>query len=234
MIDKTKDRHSQGDKSGRVADDRKPELDEPALSVEEAMRRMQETFDQLALSKLAVLDKMSDEARKAYEALNPGGMDSIGNAGNTQSMNDITRAELSSSLSAIEERMDKRMDRADRQAELRAQDAKEEMALRDASFRIEREIRDQAADERFQSFLAVQAERDKRLDESVAGIRGDIARLGSLKLNIWGAMLTAVGIGITVAALSVTFYQTGKADSVPATKSQQAQPVQGQSPAPTK
>lgn len=61
-------------------------------------------------------------------------------------------------------------------------------------------------------FLIGQTERDKRLDDSIAGVRRDIDRLRSLKLNIWGAMLSAVALGITVAALSVTFYQTGKAE----------------------
>lgn len=134
----------------------------------------------------------------------------------TQPMNDITRDELSSTLSAIEERMDKRMDRADQQAQQRAQDVKAELALRDASFRSEQALRDKAADERFQSFLLIQAERDKRLDESISGIRDDISRLGSLKLSIWGAMFTGLAITLTVIGLAVTTYQAGQADRRPA------------------
>ena len=110
MIDKTKDRRSQADKVGRVADDKTPQQEEPLLSVAEAARKMQESYDQAALAKLAVLDKMGEAARKAYEALNPGGMDSIANAGNTQSMNDITREEFNAKLETIEVKMDARLE----------------------------------------------------------------------------------------------------------------------------
>jgi len=111
VIDKTKDRRSQADKVGRVADDKTPQQEEePLLSVAEAARKMQESYDQAALAKLAVLDKMSEAARKAYEALNPGGMDSIANAGNTQSMNDITREEFNAKLETIEVKMDARLE----------------------------------------------------------------------------------------------------------------------------
>lgn len=105
---------------------------------------------------------------------------------------------------------------------LRDEQLRRELDLRQESFRSEQATRDQAWNERFSGFLSQQAERDKRLDESVAAIRGDISRLGSLKMNIWGAMLTAVGIGIAVAALSLTFYQTGKSDQAPS-QSVQAQ-----------
>ncbi|KIH81658.1 hypothetical protein UCMB321_4588 [Pseudomonas batumici] len=141
----------------------------------------------------------------------------------TGPMTDITRDELTSTLSAIEERMDKRVERMERETDRRADEFRKEIGLRDEtirreldlrreSFLAEQAIRDKAWDEKFSGFLAAQSERDKRLDESVANIRDDISHLGSLKLNIWGAMLTAVGIGIAVAALSVTFYQTGKVD----------------------
>jgi hypothetical protein len=89
---------------------------------------------------------------------------------------------------------------------------REEFNARMETIEVKMDARVESVSAKIDGFLAVQAERDKRLDESIANIRGDIARLGSLKLNIWGAMLTAVGIGIAVAALSVTFYQTGKAD----------------------
>lgn len=138
-------------------------------------------------------------------------------------MNDMTRDELAASLSAIEDRMDKRADRMEKETDRRSDEFRKEIALRDdtirreldlrrESFLAEQAIRDKAWEEKFSGFLATQSERDKRLDESIGGIRSDITKLGSLKLNIWGAMLTAVGIGIAVAALSVTFYQTGKAD----------------------
>lgn len=106
--------------------------------------------------------------------------------GYSKLMNDLTREELNAKLETIEVKMDARVE---------------------------------AVSAKIDGFLAAQAERDKRLeerdkrlDEANAIIREDIARLGSLKLNIWGAMLTAIGIGIAVAALSAAFYQTGKAD----------------------
>lgn len=144
----------------------------------------------------------------------------------TKFMNDITREELSTTLSAIEERMDKRVERIEKETDRRSEEFRKEISLRDdtirreldlrrESFLAEQAIRDQAWEAKFSGFLATQAERDKRLDESVSGIRSDLTRLGSLKLNIWGAMLTAVGVGLAVAALSVSFYQTGKADKPP-------------------
>lgn len=89
---------------------------------------------------------------------------------------------------------------------------REEFNARMETIEVKMDARVETVSAKIEGFLAVQAERDKRLDESIANIRGDISRLGSLKLNIWGAMLTAVGVGIAIAALSVTFYQTGKAD----------------------
>lgn len=86
-------------------------------------------------------------------------------------MNNITREQLDSNLSAVEERMDKRMDRAEHQAEKRAQNARDEISLRDESFRNEQALRDKAADERFQNFLALQAERDKRIEQTFASIQ---------------------------------------------------------------
>lgn len=68
-------------------------------------------------------------------------------------------------------------------------------------------------------FLALQAERDTRLDDTISNVRRDIVRLGSLKLNIWGAMLTAIALGVAVAALSTTFYQTGISDKTTLTPS---------------
>jgi len=157
------------------------------------------------------------------------------NLSDTRRMNDITREELSATLSAIEERMDKRVERIEKETDRRSEEFRKEISLRDdtirreldlrrESFLAEQAIRDQAWEAKFSGFLSTQAERDKRLDESVSGIRADLTRLGSLKLNIWGAMLTAVGVGLAVAALSVSFYQTGKADKPIAEAVQPATP----------
>lgn len=92
-----------------------------------------------------------------------------------------------------------------------------------AGFYAAQAERDKTLDAQIKGFQATQAERDKRLDEKVADIKSEITKLGSLKLNIWGAMVTAIGILVAIAALSLTFYQTGKADSqAPAGNSQSA------------
>ncbi|PYB85279.1 hypothetical protein DMX07_04605 [Pseudomonas soli] len=89
---------------------------------------------------------------------------------------------------------------------------RDELNAKLETIEIKMDARVEAIASKIDGFLVAQSERDKRLDESIAGVRRDIDRLGSLKLNIWGAMLTAVALGVTVAALSVTVYQTGKGD----------------------
>jgi hypothetical protein len=90
---------------------------------------------------------------------------------------------------------------------------REEFNARLETIEVKMDARVESISSKIDGFLAAQIERDRRLDESIAGVRRDIDRLGNLKLNIWGAMLTAVGLGVAIAALSVTFYQTGKSDS---------------------
>ncbi|MBC3438248.1 hypothetical protein HU735_22770 [Pseudomonas sp. BW16M2] len=89
---------------------------------------------------------------------------------------------------------------------------RDELNAKLETIEIKMDTRVEAIASKIDGFLVAQSEREKRLDDSIAGVRRDIDRLGSLKLNIWGAMLTAVALGVTVAALSVTFYQTGKGD----------------------
>lgn len=89
---------------------------------------------------------------------------------------------------------------------------RDELNAKLETIEIKMDARVEAIASKIDGFLVAQCERDKRLDDSIAGVRRDIDRLGSLKLNIWGAMLTAVALGVTVAALSMTFYQTGKGD----------------------
>lgn len=95
---------------------------------------------------------------------------------------------------------------------------REELNARLETIEVKMDARVEAISSKIDGFLAAQAERDRRLDESIAGVRRDIDRLGSLKLNIWGAMVTALTVGLAITALSVTFYQTGKADN-PSTSS---------------
>lgn len=90
---------------------------------------------------------------------------------------------------------------------------REEFNARLETIEVKMDARVEAISSKIDGFLAAQVERDKRMDESIASVRRDIDRLGSLKLNIWGAMVTALTIGLAITALSVTFYQTGKSDS---------------------
>lgn len=90
---------------------------------------------------------------------------------------------------------------------------RKEFNARLETIEVKMDARVEAISSKIDGFLAAQVERDKRMDESIASVRRDIDRLGSLKLNIWGAMVTALTIGLAITALSVTFYQTGKSDS---------------------
>lgn len=92
---------------------------------------------------------------------------------------------------------------------------REEFNARLETIEVKMDARVEAISSKIDGFLAAQAERDRRLDDSIAGVRRDIDRLGSLKLNIWGAMVTAVTVGIAITALSLSFYQTGKTESSP-------------------
>jgi|GEM_PF-5015687 len=90
---------------------------------------------------------------------------------------------------------------------------REEFNAKLETIEVKMDARVESISSKIEGFLAAQAERDRRLDESIAGVRRDIDKLGSLKLNIWGAMLTAIGVGVAITALSVSFYQTGKVDT---------------------
>lgn len=145
----------------------------------------------------------------------------------TRPMNDITREELSQNLSAIEERMDKRMDRMERSEERRSDDFRKELALRDAqlqreldirqdSFRAEQVARDAALSEKFAGFLAAQTERDKalekisesrfeRIEKDVSSIKADTKKVGEdvngIKITMGKYLGGAIVIGAIASAL---------------------------------
>nr|WP_315448003.1 hypothetical protein [uncultured Pseudomonas sp.] len=147
--------------------------------------------------------------------------------GHTEPMNDITREELSSTLSAIEERMDKHIDRMERSEERRSDDFRKELALRDAqlqreldirqeSFRAEQVARDAALSEKFAGFLAAQAERDKawekisesrfeRIEKDVSSIKADTKKVGEdvngIKVTMGKYLGGAIVIGAIASAL---------------------------------
>lgn len=160
--------------------------------------------------------------------------------GDNTVMNEITRQELRDTLSAIEERMDRRIDRmADdarrgtdeyrRELELRDEALQREQAMREEAFKREQAVRDKAMDERFSSFLSIQAERDSQVKQQFEKITRDIDRLGSIKANVWGAMVTTIIILLAFATLALTAFQAGGIRQ-PAAQVETMQPVP---PAPT-
>lgn len=144
-----------------------------------------------------------------------------------QLMNDMTREELNSTISAIEERMDKRVERMERDGHRRTDDYRSELALRDEqlrreldlrqeSFRLEQAARDAALSEKFSGFLAAQAERDRswekisesrfeRIEKDVGSIRADTKKVaddvGGIKVTMAKYLGGAIVIGAIVSGL---------------------------------
>lgn len=141
-----------------------------------------------------------------------------------QDMNDITRAELSSTLSAIEDRMDKRVERMERESEKRTGEYKAEIALRDEqirrelelrqeSFRYEQAARELALNEKFSGFLAAQAERDKalekisesrfeRIEKDIGSIKTDSKKVSDEVSGIRVTMAKYLGAAVVIGALA--------------------------------
>lgn len=139
-------------------------------------------------------------------------------------MSEITRDELRLTLSAIEERMDKRVDRMERDGEKRANDYKWELALRDEqfrreldlrqeSFRAEQSARDAALNEKFAGFLAAQAERDKawekisdsrfeRIEKDISSIKTDTKKVSDDVSGIKVTMAKYLGAAVVIGALA--------------------------------
>lgn len=163
-------------------------------------------------------DGISDSARP---------VDAEGDLPHAKAMNDITREELSATLSGIEDRMDKRIDRMERSEERRSDDFRKELALRDTqlqreidirqeSFRVEQAARDAALSEKFSGFLAAQAERDRswekisesrfeRIEKDVSSIKADTKKVGEdvngIKVTMGKYLGGAIVIGAIVSAL---------------------------------
>ncbi|WP_336202721.1 hypothetical protein [Pseudomonas guariconensis] len=139
-------------------------------------------------------------------------------------MNDSSRSDLNSLLSAIEERMDRRIERMEREADKRAADFKAEVALRDdqikreldlrqESFRFEQAARDAALAEKFSGFLSAQAERDKaldkisdarfeRLEKDVSSIKADSKKIADEVHGIKVTMAKYLGAAVVIGALA--------------------------------
>jgi len=153
--------------------------------------------------------------------------DNSGKYANTAPMTDLSRKEMNTTLSAIEERMDKRIDRMEKAEERRADDFRNELSLRDAqlqreidirqeSFRAEQAARDAALSEKFAGFLAAQAERDKawekisesrfeRIEKDVSSIKADTKKVGEdvngIKVTMGKYLGGAIVIGAIASAL---------------------------------
>ncbi len=140
----------------------------------------------------------------------------ITNRAYTGDMNDITRDELRNTLSAIEERMDSRIQRIEQSENRRHDDYQKEMAIRDDqirreidlrhdAFKSEQAIRDRALDERFSGFLAAQTERDRRIDGSLTTLsdtQKEIkASIGSMRTTIIVTAVTTV-LAIVIGVVS--------------------------------
>lgn len=145
----------------------------------------------------------------------------------TAPMTEITRDELRSTLSDIEDRMDKRVERMERDTERRSDDYRKELELRDnqirreldlrqESFRVEQAARDAALTEKFSGFLAAQAERDKalekisesrfeRIEKDVSSIKADTKKVGEdvngIKITMGKYLGGAIVIGAIASAL---------------------------------
>lgn len=145
----------------------------------------------------------------------------------TRQMNDITRDELRSTLSSIEDRMDKRIERMEKDGERRSEEYRKELALRDEqlkrefdlrqeSFRNEQLARDAALAEKFSGFLSAQSERDKalekvsesrfdRIEKDVSSIKADTKKVGEdvngIKVTMGKYLGGAIVIGAIASAL---------------------------------
>lgn len=86
--------------------------------------------------------------------------------GDTHRMNDITREELSSTLSAIEERMDKRVERMEASEDRRAE-----------AYRREQEARDRLYAERFEATSRRLEDRDKVIDSKLDAMSSAVLRM---------------------------------------------------------
>lgn len=132
----------------------------------------------------------------------------------TKPMNTSSHTLTSDALTAMESRMDARFDRLSEESIRRLEDHRREnrdgldafrreMELRDMAFKREQEIRDKALDQRFQDFLTLQSERDKRADERFYRIENDMSEIkadfksgfSSLRNT---AITTAIGASLTI------------------------------------
>ncbi|UVL76626.1 hypothetical protein LOY24_18040 [Pseudomonas putida] len=167
----------------------------------------------------------------------------------TPAMTKITRNELAITLSAIEERMDRRVERMERDTERRNDEVRREIELRDTAARHEQSLRDRSLDDRLNAFLSIQAERDKaqlerdkryedlaeRITKAAEGAEEAAKQAATVKTNYWaavGVQLLAVaailvgayfanqGNALMVAQTTLAAFSSGKDSADPAQSTQ--------------
>lgn len=146
----------------------------------------------------------------------------------TAHMSERTPSTGTELLSALEERMDKRIERMAQESRhelaLRDEQIRREQDLRQESFRAEQAARDQAAEaryarfeatltEKFSGFLAAQAERDKafeklaearfeRIEKDIASIKGDAKTITTDVQGIKVTMAKYLGGAVVIGAIA--------------------------------
>lgn len=146
-------------------------------------------------------------------------------------MNDITQKELRDTIASVEERMDKRIDRMERDTDRRSTQFRDELSLRDdqlrreldlrqESFRAEQFARDAALAEKFAGFLSSQAERDRasekisesrfeRIEKDVTSIKTDSKKVSEDVNGIKVTMAKYLGAAIVIGAIASALLGAG-------------------------
>ncbi|WP_232105802.1 hypothetical protein [Pseudomonas parafulva] len=106
--------------------------------------------------------------------------------GHTLSMNDITREELRSTLSDIENRMDRRFERLEQAEERRSEAWRREQE----AYRHEQKMRDQLYSERFEATNRRLEDRDKVIDSKLDAVTASV-KLMSDKVDGFSGELTS-------------------------------------------
>lgn len=112
-------------------------------------------------------------------------------AAHTKAMNDITREELSANLSAIEERMDKRVERMEQDSARRSDDLRREMRLRERSARREAIASKEALKAHIES-------NDKAVASTLAALERTEKEFGSVKQANKEQRYWMAGIGVAI------------------------------------
>lgn len=109
----------------------------------------------------------------------------------TEPMNDITREELSSTLSAIEERMDRRVERMEQDSARRSDDLRREMRLRERSARRESIATKEALQAHIES-------NDKAVASTLAALERTEKEFGTVKQANKEQRYWMAGIGVAI------------------------------------